>query len=404
MIDWIRPLYPSGPAARPAAWLLALLLLGQAVPSAAHIPQEGEQGEQEGGAEGREEEGQEEGSGPRIAFHAFLNLAYAASDGNQIFGIPEGGTTDYRNVVMQIRYEITPRDIVYTQLSHERLGRSTINEARDEVELEWAFYERRLTDTTAVKLGKMQLPLGIYNEIRDVGTLLPLYAPPYSFYLENFTSENIEGVMLSHSFAPSSDWNLEADLYYGGWDRIEQESSSGRVVEARVENGFGTQLWLNTPIPDLRFGLAALRFDLEGGLNQVGETDAIEAYALSAAATFGRVHLHAEGIQAEAPFRFGPQAVVSDLVYRAYYGQVVLDLTPKWSLTWQSELADLQLGSGTPRVDSNEDHALGLAYRFRYNLVAKAELHQNEGFLVENEPPFVTRETRYGILSWSVSF
>ncbi len=400
MNDWIRLLCPSGRIALPVVWTL-VLLLGLGSPSIAH-QQEAPRGEGQPGTEA--EAGEDEEAGPKISFHAFFNQAYAASDGHQVFGIPERGTTDYRNVALQIRYEITPRDIVVTQLSNERLGRSTINQVRDDVELDWAFYERRLTDATEVKVGKMQLPLGHYNEVRDVGTLLPFYAPPLNFYLENFTSESVEGVMLSHHFGQDSDWSVDADLYYGGWDRIEQDASTGRVVTARAENGLGTQLWLNTPVPDLRFGLAAFRFDVEGRLNQAQQTDAIEAYALSAVGAFGRVHLHAEGIWSELPFRLSPQLVLPNLVYLAYYGQIGVELTPKWSLNWQSDFAEIQLKSGFSSIDWNEDHALGVVYRFRYNVVGKVEVHQNKGFLVENEISPEAVKTRYAILSWSVSF
>jgi hypothetical protein len=395
MTDWMRLFRRRGSIALPAAWMLALLL-GLAAPSFAH-----QQEPQGGGQEAAEED---EDTGPKISFHAFFNQAYAVSDGYQVFGIPERGTTDYRNVALQVRYEITPRDIVVTQLSNERLGRSTINEVRDDVELDWAFYERRLTDATTGKVGKMQLPFGFYNEVRDVGTLLPFYAPPFNFYLENYTSESVEGLMLSHSFARGSSWSVDADLYYGGWDRIEQDTFTGRVVTARVENGVGTQLWLNTPVPDLRFGLSAMRFDVEGRLNQARETDTFEVYALSGAATFGRVQLHAEGFWSQAPFRLTPEIVLPHIVYLTYYGQIGLELTPKWSLNWQSDFAEVQFKSGLPDVALNEDHALGLVYRFRYNVVAKAEVHHNKGFLAENELSFVPLKTRYGILSWSVSF
>jgi hypothetical protein len=396
MTDWMRLLCPNGRLALTTVWILALLL-GLATPSFAH-QQEVPPGD------GPQDADEDEDASQKLSFHAFLNQAYAISDGHQIFGIPERGTTDYRNVVLQVRYEITPRDIVVTQLSHERQGRSAIGEEREDVEFEWAFYERRLSDATTVKLGKMQLPLGLYNEIRDVGTLLPFYAPPYSVYLDNFTPENIEGAMVSHSFARDSDWSVETDFYYGGWDRIEQDAATGRVGRARAENGVGTQLWLNTPVPELRFGLGAFRFDVEEGLHQVEETDTLQVYALSADSSFGRVQLRAEGIWSELPFRLTPDVVLPNLVYVGYYGQIGVELTPKWGLTWKSDFAEIRLNSGLADLDWNEDHALGIAYRFRYNVIAKAEVHQNKGLLVEDEIVTVPVKTRYGILSWAVSF
>ena len=40
-----------------------------------------------------------------------------------------------------------------------------------DVALDWLFYEHRFADG-AVKVGRVKIPFGIYNEVRDVGTLL----------------------------------------------------------------------------------------------------------------------------------------------------------------------------------------------------------------------------------------
>jgi hypothetical protein len=348
-------------------------------------------------------EAEEEKEAPKFSFHAYLTQAYAMSDGHQIFGIPEGGTADYRNIALQFRYELTPRDIVVAQMAHDRRGRSTLNDAYDEVELDWAFYERRLSDTTSVKVGKMQLPFGVYNEIRDVGTLLPFYTPPLNFYVENYSSESVEGIMLSHAFERGGGWSVDSDVYFGGWDRVEQDPPSGQVVVARAENAVGTQLWLNTPVSGLRFGLSGFRFQAEGRLNQAYETDTVQAYAFSVDGSFQRFFARSEVLWSEAPFRLGPDFVIPHIVYLAYYGQLGFDLTPKWSLNLQADFAKVDFKT-IPVIDLSEDYALGVLYRFKYNIVAKAEIHRNEGFLVENELSATPLKTYYGIVSWSTSF
>ncbi|HEX2645199.1 MAG TPA: hypothetical protein VHU81_19530 [Thermoanaerobaculia bacterium] len=349
------------------------------------------------------EEAEDEKEGPKFSFHAYLSQAYAMSDGHQIFGIPEGGTTDYRNIALQFRYEMTPRDIVVAQIAHDRRGRSTLNEVYDDVELDWAFYERRLSDATSVKVGKMQLPFGVYNEIRDVGTLLPFYTPPLNFYVENYSSESVEGIMLSHAFHSGGEWSVDSDAYFGGWDRVEQDPPSGNVVVARAENAVGTQLWLNTPVSGLRFGLSGFRFQAEGRLNQAYETDTVQAYAFSADGSFQRFFARSEVLWSEAPFRLTPDFVIPHIVYLAYYGQLGFELTPKWSLNLQADFAKVDFKL-IPELDLSEDYALGVLYRFKYNVVAKAEIHRNKGFLVENELSVAPLKTYYGIVSWSTSF
>ena len=209
-------------------------------------------------------------SGPlsKLSVHGFLTQAYATADFAKgqfpaphpdeiLLGIPEDGTTAYRNLALQFRYEMTPKDIFVVQFSSRALGDSVIEEVEDEIELDWAFYERRLADHTSLKVGRVKVPLGIFNEYRDVGTILPFYRPAYSFYREgSITSETVDGLDLSHTFNPGSDWSLELDVYFGEYELIEFAPflSEQQAVLAKAKDVIGAQLWLNTPIYGLRFG------------------------------------------------------------------------------------------------------------------------------------------------------
>src|SRR5205085_12405810 len=114
--------------------------------------------------------------------------------------------------------------------------------------------------STGLKVGKVQIPLGIYNEVRDVGTVLPFYRPSFNFYGEGaFTSETVDGIVVSHNFFNDSAWSVDADAYFGGWDLIETDFASNVSSRARVENTVGTQIWLNTPINGLRLGTGGSR-------------------------------------------------------------------------------------------------------------------------------------------------
>lgn len=104
----------------------------------------------------------------KITIHGYLSQAYAISDGNHVVGIPEKGTTDYRTAALQMRVQISPKDIFAVQISHERIGKSRVQTVHDDLELDWMFYEHRFGNS-AVKVGRLPIPFGIYNELRDVG-------------------------------------------------------------------------------------------------------------------------------------------------------------------------------------------------------------------------------------------
>src|SRR5581483_31831 len=123
-----------------------------------------------------------EGGDSKLAIHGFLSQAYGNASGGQIIGIPTDGTSDYRNAALQFRYTYTSKDAFVLQLSHTRFGLSALQNEIPDVQLNWVFYQKQLFDSTALKIGKFPVPLGIYNETLHVGTVLPFYRAPFMIY------------------------------------------------------------------------------------------------------------------------------------------------------------------------------------------------------------------------------
>ncbi len=350
----------------------------------------------------------------KLSIHGFLSQAYAMTDGLQLVGIPEEGTTDYRNVALQFRYDMTSRDTLIVQFSHTRQGGLVTQPLKDDVEIDWAFYQHSFADGSYLKVGRVPMPIGIYNEIRDVGTLLPFYAPPFSLYYEDqFASERIDGLVVGRTFRPDSPWKLDVDVYGGGWTTAEARqygTEESVLAEATVSDAFGTQIWLSTPVPGLRFGLGAHRFDVTGGLLRAGESDRWEAKFLSIDGDFDRFVIRSEVYFRELPLAL-PGAGGTKVKSESYYVQLGYRIA-NWAIFVQVERAGLYTKIPfLPPFDIQvwKDNAVAVNYKFRPDLVVKLELHDNEGFFAENvggynifaDPP---GETRYGIASLSVSF
>lgn len=330
-------------------------------------------------------------SGLTVTFHGYLTQAYAQSDGNQIFGITEDGVTDYRTAALQIRADVRENDSFIFQFSHERLGESPIQEVKDDdVELDWLFYEHRF-GSSAVKVGRIQIPFGIYNEIKDVGVLLPFYRPSHNFYGEAaYSSETIDGIVLSHALTLPGGFGLDADVHFGEWEFIQSDFLGGYTTN-EVDDSLGLELWLDTPWPGFRVGTGAMHYQIAAG---EGETE-WKQYHISVAAELERFSLHAELKQAD---------VQTADVYLGY-AHLGVGLTDKLTLNLQDDLFYIKVpGASRTRVD--EDRAVGLNYAFNPSVVLKLEHHWNEGgFWVEGGVPFGSGiKTRYGILSLSTAF
>src|SRR5262249_9505635 len=75
--------------------------------------------------------------GSKVSIHGYMSQAYAKTDGNEIAGITESGTADYRAAAIQVRAEITPQDSFAVQFSHERLGKTGLQAFQQDVALDW---------------------------------------------------------------------------------------------------------------------------------------------------------------------------------------------------------------------------------------------------------------------------
>lgn len=205
-----------------------------------------------------------EGLASKFQIHGFLSQAWAKTDGEQYLGIPDDGTTDYRNLALQFRFQVADRQSLVFQLGHESRGESPRDAVRDEVEIDWAFYEAQLSKMS-VRVGRIPLPLGIYSELRDVGHLLPFYGPPTTIYGEtSYASESIDGVGLNFRFFEDSPWSVEADIFAG--ESSISEKTRGAVQISDTRNNYGARLWLNTPVEGLRVGYNHHEFETETSL------------------------------------------------------------------------------------------------------------------------------------------
>lgn len=371
----------------------------------------------------------------KFQIHGFLTQAYAVADfttggpnSDEIaIGIPEQGTTDYRFLALQFRYQMTDKDLMVVQLSSRALGESPIELVEDEIELDFAFYERRLADNTSIKVGRIQIPLGIFNEFRDVGPLLPFYRPPYTFYREGtFTSETVDGALLSHTFWASSDWSLEADLYAGEWDLVELSVFDPRETPkiAHTKDSFGTQLWLNTPIRGLRLGVGFQRRNITGGQEGVfraeGERSRLDDYFFSLEGNFTRFVVRAEWRKYGGPFVSPQLGFTSRGFNENYYLQLGYHFTEKFRIYGQTEFAGVKNHSDfftqESDIDFRTDDGLAINYAFSPTVVLKAEYHWYDGE-ISGFVPVVTpdglrlqptviefNDGTYSILSLAVSF
>lgn len=339
----------------------------------------------------------------KLSLHGYFTQAFGMSDGHQVFGIPEEGTDDYRNAALQLRYELTDRSTAVVQVSHESMGES--NRDGNALELDWAFFEQRFSNGTALRIGRVQIPFGIWNELRDVGTILPFHRLPVGFYGEDhFTSETVDGLVASHVFENASPWRWSLDGYGGRWKMSEAAFSDN---EARVD-ALGVHLWVDTPVDGLRLGLGARTMRISDLASvAAGERQNWNEWSASLDSRFDRLTVQAE--YRETHFERGNQS--------AGYLHLGYELARGWSLHAQVEMTDLELPMGRRQgslhsIDLFDDVALSIKGPVWRDIVLKLEYHVSKGFLVDDPTPdyffrFAANEpfeANYGIIGVSYAF
>lgn len=328
----------------------------------------------------------------RVSVHGYVNQAYAVSDEHPIFGIPTSGTTDYRDLALQFRYDRNRRHALVVQFRHERLGDSP--RRRDDVELDWAFYQHNAGDRVSLKAGRVPLPLGIFNEAGGAAATSPFFKPANELYDRHYTSKTLEGALASVSIGDADGWSFDVDGYGGRWKLDEWDTND----RADARDAYGAQVWANSPLPGVRIGAGAYRCEVERSTGGA-PADYLMLHA-SVDADLDRWRLAAEYLSGNLE-SYGR--------YRAAYVQAGLEVTSRLSVHARGALARIEVPVEGHAIDGRLSDDLGLAinYSLHPNVLLKLEGHTNEGLLREDAPlNYYARpsRTRYLIASVVASF
>lgn len=330
-----------------------------------------------------------------LAVHGFLTQGFARAWQNPVAGAPTGeGTLDYRAVALQVGYTFSDVDKVVIQLSHRRLGVNILEGDANEVRLDWGFYERRVLGEGSVRAGKLPLPRGLFNEIRDVGTALPFYRAPFAIYHES--AETFDGAAAGYRFFARSPWTLQVELYGGSYEfdyvRHTPEISFVETIAARSVHG--AVAWVETPLPGTRVGVSGHRY------RHSGEDDPnwYDSWQLSGETMIDRFTGRIEYINADS----------RGYAYEAAYAQVGYRLLGAVTLNAQSEHANVTvtIPGQELKVGLIRDLAGGIAWMVKPNTVLKLEVHDYEGYALDRYTGFENPpgKASYLIASLAVGF
>jgi len=272
-------------------------------------------------------------------------------------------------------------------------------------------------------VGKVPMPRGIFNETRDVGTLLPFYRAPLSFYTEGI--ETLDGITAARRIPLGDSWQLDATAYLGSWSFLQVQAEeaehdehglSSLVTDTRAQRAMGGQVWLETPIYGLRLGFGGQRFAMQnegltgffgavhGHEEEEGAEEEEEArqpgslWQASLDGNFDRVTLRGE-YQVFA---------LEEITYYAGYGQVGFRFADRLSAHVQAELSRVAHADedGDLEFKHTRDVAAALNFRLSPAMLLKFEGHLLNGHAFDTfiDPTGPSASGKYFITSISVAF
>jgi hypothetical protein len=347
-----------------------------------------------------------------LRVNGFVTQGYFHTDHNNIYGQSEAGSFDFRELAVNASWRSRSDLLVAGQLMSYRAG--NVNDGSPQVDyllLDWRVQDS-LETQSGLRLGRLKVPYGFYNDTRDVAFTRPSILLAQEIYYDSsrdlalsvdgagfYRQGMAAGLHLDLDLvmgAPKHDASVEY-AYLGG--NMPGEFDSGRAVIGRLMLSDPHERWragvsllsfdldyeaFDDPVPVLLPGDGQLHVDIAvlSGQARYRRWEFTAEYMLQhidwgelggAVALKPEVDLEAYYVQAQ--YHFSPQW---DLVLR--YGEAYLDRDDRDGLDYQARLAEQGIDS-QPAVRYARDLALGVGWQPSPAWLLRAEWHRVRGAL-----------------------
>jgi hypothetical protein len=110
--------------------------------------------------------------------HSFVSFGYLQTTGNNWLGNSRSGTGEFWEAAANAQVTPWPQ----TRLAGQLFARDFQRYDNGRVQVDWLFAEWRPKDLIGVQVGRVKIPLGLYNEVRDVDVARATIFLPASIY------------------------------------------------------------------------------------------------------------------------------------------------------------------------------------------------------------------------------
>jgi len=278
-----------------------------------------------------------------VDIHGYISQGYMRSNKNNFLTESSGGSFQFNELGINFSVELSDQLHAGLQLASRDLG----SLGNSKILVDWAFMDYHYQDWMGLRVGRVKMPFGLYNETRDVDMLRTSILLPQGVYNENFRDSltGVQGLGLYGTIPLASAGDLDYQALVGTTN-IDTDSGAARAFQ----DSFGmvvSDLHVNTS------SIYSLRWDTP-----------VEGLLL--AGTYLDSNLRARGVVPGIGLTESDTNPTSMRVLSAEYTWNDLILAAEW-LRMITDSSVRELTGGTTIVTDrreSEGYYLSAAYRF----------------------------------------
>jgi len=199
-----------------------------------------------------------------VDIHGFISQGFLVSDEyNYLAHNSTDGSFEYNEMGINFSKQLTDKLRVGMQLFSRDLG----DAANNKITLDWAYGDYRFKDWLGLRAGRIKLPIGLYNDIRDVDMLRTNIVLPQGIY-NDLLRDNLISIN-GLSFYGNIEMGFAGDLEYqllGGAINSDFTSGTGKYTDSQLmpfgevsgnassDTSYSGMLRWETPLPGFKLG------------------------------------------------------------------------------------------------------------------------------------------------------
>ena len=168
-----------------------------------------------------------------VDIHGYISQGYMRSNKNNFLAESYGGSFQFNELGINFSVELTDQLHAGLQLASRDLG----SLGNNKVVVDWAFMDYHYQDWMGLRVGRVKMPFGLYNETRDIDMLRTSILLPQGVYNENFR-DALTGIQGGDSTAPSR-WTQPEISTIRRWSvRPTSQPTRARLARSRTPSGW----------------------------------------------------------------------------------------------------------------------------------------------------------------------